>query len=125
VDRTGGAVAKFTGDGVMAVFGGVLAHEDDAERAVRCGLMIRDGLAESESDAGDDRLRVRVGVTTGEALISLGASGSVDAVGDVVNTAARLESAAPVDGVLVDEWTFRATSRAIRYVDAAPVEAKG
>src|SRR6478672_11731853 len=125
VDRTGGAVAKFTGDGVMAVFGGVLAHEDDAERAVRCGLMIRDGLAESESDAGDDRLRVRVGVTTGEALISLGASGSVDAVGDVVNTAARLESAAPVDGVLVDEWTFRATSRAIRYDDAAPVEAKG
>ena len=96
-----------------------------AERAVRCGLMIRDGLAESESDAGDDRLRVRVGVTTGEALISLGASGSVDAVGDVVNTAARLESAAPVDGVLVDEWTFRATSRAIRYDDAAPVEAKG
>src|SRR3954453_10155395 len=46
VERTGGTVAKFTGDGVMAVFGAVLAHEDDAERAVRCGLMIRDGLAD-------------------------------------------------------------------------------
>ena len=115
VERTGGVVAKFTGDGVMAVFGGVVAHEDDAERAVRCGLMIRDGLAEAESDAGEDRLRVRVGVTTGEALVSVSGERSLDAVGDVVNTAARLESAAPVDGVLVDEWTFRATSRAIRY----------
>jgi len=125
VERTGGTVAKFTGDGVMAVFGAVLAHEDDAERAVRCGLMIRDGLAEADSDAGEDRLRVRVGVTTGEALISLSGSGLVDAVGDVVNTAARLESAAPVDGVLVDEWTYRATGRAIRYDEAAPVDAKG
>jgi len=125
VERTGGVVAKFTGDGVMAVFGGLVAHEDDAERAVRCGLMIRDGLAEADSDAGEDRLRVRVGVTTGEALISLGGGGLVDAVGDVVNTAARLESAAPVDGVLVDEWTFRATSRAIRYDEAAQVDAKG
>src|SRR4051794_13809661 len=126
VERTGGVVAKFTGDGVMAVFGALVAHEDDAERAVRCGLLIRDGLADAESDAGEgDRLRVRVGVTTGEALVSHAVGGAVDAVGDVVNTAARLESAAPVDGVLVDEWTFRATSRAIRYDAAAPVEAKG
>ena len=125
VERTGGVVAKFTGDGVMAVFGGVVAHEDDAERAVRCGLMIRDGLADAESDAGEERLRVRIGVTTGEALVSVSGESSVDAVGDVVNTAARLESAAPVDGVLVDEWTFRATSRAIRYEEAAPVDAKG
>src|SRR4051812_23447772 len=125
VERTGGVVAKFTGDGVMAVFGGVVAHEDDAERAVRCALAIRDGLADAEASAGEDRLRVRVGVTTGEALVSLGSGGAVDAVGDVVNTAARLESAAPADGVLVDEWTYRATSRAIRYEDAAAVEAKG
>ena len=83
------------------------------------------GWPSRSSDAGDDRLRVRVGVTTGEAFIIPGGSGSVDAVGDVVNTAARLESAAPVDGVLVDEWTYRATSRAIRYDEAEPVEAKG
>ena len=125
VERTGGTVAKFTGDGVMAIFGGVVAHEDDAERAVRCGLAIRDGLAEAEASAGEDRLRVRVGVTTGEALVSQGSGGAIDAVGDVVNTAARLESAAPADGVLVDEWTYRATSRAVRYDDADAVEAKG
>jgi predicted ATPase/class 3 adenylate cyclase len=125
VERTGGVVAKFTGDGVMAVFGGRVAHEDDAERAVRCALAIRDGLAEVERGGGEGRLRVRVGITTGEALVSLGAGGSVDAVGDVVNTAARLESAAPMDGVLVDEWTFRATDRVIRYEQAEPVEAKG
>jgi class 3 adenylate cyclase len=125
VERSGGTVAKFTGDGVMALFGGVVAHEDDAERAVRCGLAIRDGLADADADAGEDRLRVRVGVTTGEALVSQGGAGTIDAVGDVVNTAARLESAAPVDGLLVDEWTYRATSRAIRYEEAAAVEAKG
>jgi class 3 adenylate cyclase len=125
VEGTGGVVAKFTGDGVMAVFGGRVVHEDDPERAVRCALAIREGLAEAEGGDGEDRLRVRVGVTSGEALVSLGAGGELDAVGDMVNTAARLESAAPVDGVLVDEWTFRATSRAIRYQDVAPVEAKG
>ncbi len=70
-------------------------------------------------------LRVRVGVTSGEALVSHDPAGGVDAVGDVVNTAARLESAAPLDGVLVDGWTYRATERAIRYEPAEAVEAKG
>src|SRR6478672_9711902 len=111
VERTGGVVAKFTGDGVMAVFGAVVAHEDDAERAVRCGLLICDGLADAEASVGERRLRVRVGVTTGEALVSHVVGGAVDAVGDVVNTAARLESAAPVDGVLVDGRSYRATER--------------
>jgi class 3 adenylate cyclase len=59
VERTGGTVAKFTGDGVMAVFGAVVAHEDDAERAVRCGLTIRDGLAERT------RMRGRIGCGCG------------------------------------------------------------
>ena len=68
---------------------------------------------------------MRVGVTTGEVLVTLPADGHPDAIGDVVNTAARLEAAAPMDGVLVDEWTYRATSRAIRYEQAEPVEAKG
>ena len=120
VERTGGLVAKFTGDGVMALFGALTAHEDDPERAVRCGLSICERVGEL---AGE--LHVRVGVTTGEALVTLPAEGHPDAVGDVVNTAARLESAAPVDGVLVDEWTFRATGRAIRYEEAAAVDAKG
>ena len=74
---------------------------------------------------GDAELHVRVGVTTGEALVSHDPAGGVDAVGDVVNTAARLESAAPMDGVLVDGWSYRATERAIHYAPAEPVSAKG
>ena len=125
VERTGGVVAKSTGDGVMALFGGVVAHEDDPERAVRCALGIRQSLTDATVPGERLRLRVRVGVTTGEVLVSHGAGGGVDAVGDVVNTAARLESAAPTDGILVDEFTQRATDRAIRYEAADPVSAKG
>jgi class 3 adenylate cyclase len=121
VERTGGVVVKFTGDGVMAVFGADIAHEDDPERAVRAGL----GICERMADAGDPDLRVRVGVTSGEALVSHGVGGAVDAVGDVVNTAARLEAAAPVDGVLVDGRSYRATERAIRYEPAEAIVAKG
>ncbi len=109
VERTGGLVAKFTGDGVMALFGALVAHEDDPERTVRCGLSICERVGEM---AGG--LHVRVGITTGEVMVTLPVEGHPDAIGDVVNTAARLESAAAADGVLVDEWTFRATSRAIR-----------
>ena len=121
VERTGGVVAKFTGDGVMALFGAAIAHEDDPERAVRSGLDICEKVAELE----DARLNVRVGVTTGEVLVSWDARGSVDAVGDIVNTAARLESAAPAGRMLVDGHSHRATERAILYEPAEPVAAKG
>ncbi len=118
----GGTVEKFIGDAVMAVFGAPAAHEDDPERAVRAALAIRDAIAE------DGTLEVRIGITTGEALIALGArteAGEHGASGDVVNTAARLEAGAPPGGILVDETTFWATRRAIEYRDAAPVVAKG
>ena len=123
LERFGGTVEKFIGDAVMALFGAPVAHEDDPERAVRAALAIRDWLAEEQAE-----LRVRIGITTGEALIALGArpsEGEGMASGDVVNTAARLQAAAPVDGVLVDRTTYRATGQAIEYRDAAPVEAKG
>jgi class 3 adenylate cyclase/tetratricopeptide (TPR) repeat protein len=122
LERHGGTVEKFIGDAVMAVFGAPVAHEDDPERAVRAGLAIRDAIVE------DGRLQVRVAVTTGEALVTLGASpaeGEGMVAGDVVNTAARLQSAAPVNGILVDETTFRATRERIDYAEAEPVEAKG
>jgi tetratricopeptide (TPR) repeat protein len=70
-------------------------------------------------------LHVRVGVTTGEVLVTLPADGHPDAIGDVVNTAARLEAAAPMDGVLVDRWTYRATSREIEYREHEAIAAKG
>ncbi len=127
LERCGGTVEKFIGDAVMALFGAPVAHEDDAERAVRAALAIQDAMAELRDHDGVD-LHVRVGVTTGEALVALGANpqaGEGMATGDVVNTAARLQSAAPADGVLVDAATHRATDRSIRYADAGPITAKG
>ena len=121
LERHGGTVEKFIGDAVMALFGAPTAHEDDPERAVRAALAIREF-------AVDEDLELRVGVTTGEALVRLDAqpeAGEGMASGDVVNTAARLQSAAPVNGVLVDASTYRATRAAVDYVEATPVEAKG
>jgi class 3 adenylate cyclase/tetratricopeptide (TPR) repeat protein len=122
LERRGGTVEKFIGDAVMAVFGAPTAHEDDPERAVRAALAIRDALVE------EGQLEVRIGVTTGEALIALGARPEVGegmASGDVVNTAARLQVAAPIGSVLVDETTYHATERAIEYGETPPIEAKG
>ena len=122
LERRGGTVEKFIGDAVMAVFGAPVAHEDDPERAVRAALAIRDAIAE------DGQLQVRIAVTTGEALVTLDArmsEGEGMVAGDVVNTAARLQAAAPVNGVLVDASTNRATRGLIDYRDAEPVEAKG
>jgi class 3 adenylate cyclase/tetratricopeptide (TPR) repeat protein len=121
LERHGGTVEKFIGDAVMALFGAPTAHEDDPERAVRAALAIRDFALEED-------LELRIGITTGEALVSLDASpdaGEGMASGDVVNTAARLQAAAPVNGILADETTYRATRRRIDYEDAPAVEAKG
>jgi class 3 adenylate cyclase len=128
LERFGGTVEKFIGDAVMALFGAPVAHEDDADRAVRAGLAIQEALAQLRDADPRLDLQVRIGVTTGEALIALGAStaqGEGMASGDVVNTAARLQTAAPAGGVLVDEATFRATGRAIEYEPVEPVLAKG
>jgi class 3 adenylate cyclase/tetratricopeptide (TPR) repeat protein len=121
LERHGGTVEKFIGDAVMALFGAPTAHEDDPERAVRAALAIREF-------ARDEGIELRVGITTGEALVRLDAqpgAGEGMASGDVVNTAARLQSAAPVNGVIVDETTYRATRHVIDYDAADPVEAKG
>jgi class 3 adenylate cyclase len=121
LERHGGTVEKFIGDAVMALFGAPTAHEDDPERAVRAALAVREFAVDAE-------LELRIGITTGEALVSLGASpseGEGMASGDVVNTAARLQSAAPVNGILADETTYRATRVAIDYAEAPAVEAKG
>jgi class 3 adenylate cyclase/tetratricopeptide (TPR) repeat protein len=122
LERFGGTVEKFVGDAVMAVFGAPAAHEDDPERAVRAALAIREALTE------DGELEIRIGITTGEALVALEArpeTGEAMASGDVVNTAARLQAAAPTNGILVDETTYRATDRAVEFEDAASIRAKG
>jgi class 3 adenylate cyclase/tetratricopeptide (TPR) repeat protein len=122
LERWGGTVEKFIGDAVMALFGAPVTREDDPERAVRAALAIRDWIAE------EGELQVRVAVNTGEALVNLAArpeAGEGMAAGDVVNTAARLQSAAPVNGILVGETTYRATAETIDYSELPAVEAKG
>ena len=123
LERFGGTVEKFIGDAVVALFGAPVAHEDDPERAVRAALAIRDWVREEEAD-----LQLRIAVNTGEALIALGArpeAGEGMASGDVVNTTARLQSAAPVNGILAGEATWRATRERIEYAEHEAVSAKG
>jgi class 3 adenylate cyclase/tetratricopeptide (TPR) repeat protein len=128
LERFGGTVEKFIGDAVVALFGAPVAHEDDPERAVRAAFAVRDAIADlNAADAWLD-LHIRMGVNTGEALVVLGAKtteGEGMAAGDVMNTAARLQSAAPVDGIVVSEATYEATADAIEYRAAEPVQAKG
>jgi class 3 adenylate cyclase len=117
LESFGGIVEKFIGDAVMAVFGAPTAFGDDAERAVRAALAVRERVD-----------GVRIAVNTGEALVTLGARpshGEAMVAGDVVNTAARLEQAAPVNGVLVGDVTYRATQGVIEYIPADPVDARG
>jgi class 3 adenylate cyclase/tetratricopeptide (TPR) repeat protein len=128
LERFGGTVEKFIGDAVMALFGAPVSHEDDPERAVRAALAIRDAVAGLNEESPGLDLQVRIAVNTGEAMVSLGArpsEGEGMAAGDVVNTAARMQSAAPVGGILVGETTYRATRQAIEYRDAEPMIAKG
>jgi class 3 adenylate cyclase len=128
IESFGGVVEKFIGDAVVGLFGAPVAHGDDAERAVRAALVVRDSIA--AMDEADPRLdlKVRIAVNSGEALVIVDARpalGEAVVTGDVVNTAARLQTAAPVGGVLVGEETYRATRDAILYSPAEPVEAKG
>ncbi|MDX6592153.1 MAG: hypothetical protein QOJ13_1349 [Gaiellales bacterium] len=128
LSRYGATVEKFIGDAAVAVFGAPAAHEDDAERAVRAGIGIVDALLARNEQSTASEFHVRVGVQTGEALVALtadAAAGEHVASGDVVNTAARLQSAAPVDGVLVGDATYRATRDVIEYGPPVTVDAKG
>ncbi|MFL5925626.1 MAG: BTAD domain-containing putative transcriptional regulator [Gaiellaceae bacterium] len=123
VERFGGRVETFIGDAMMALFGAHLAHEDDPERAVRAALAIRDSLAEQKGPQ-----RVRIAVATGEAHVAFGGLEHGEepvAVGDVLNTAARLQVVAAENGVLVGEQTFHATKHAIDYRELEPVAARG
>jgi class 3 adenylate cyclase len=128
LERFGGTVEKFVGDAVMAVFGAPVAHEDDAERAVRAGLRILESIGElNEQDPGL-ALQVRVGINSGEAVVVLGARpelGEGLVSGDVVNTASRLQGVAPVNGVAVSGTTYRATERVFEWQPLEPVLVKG
>jgi len=128
IERYGGTVEKFVGDAVMAVFGAPVAHEDDAERAVRAGLQILEAIEELNGADPGLELQVRVGINTGEAVVALNAhpeQGEGFVTGDVVNTASRLQGAAPVGGIAVGEQTFRQTERVFDYEVLDSVVVKG
>ena len=128
LESYGGTVEKFIGDAVVALFGAPVAHEDDPERAVRAALAVCAAIDDLNAQDEWLDLKVRIGVNTGEALVVIGArtsEGEGTAAGDVMNTAARVQSAAPVNGILVGEETYRATRASIEYREADPIAAKG
>src|SRR5919202_5413385 len=112
----------------MAVFGAPVAHEDDAERAVRAGLRVLEAIGELNEQDPALSLQVRVAINTGEAVVALGArpeEGEGIVTGDVVNTASRLQGAAPVDGIAVSGQTHRATTRVFDYEELEAMQVKG
>ena len=113
IARHGGSVEKFIGDAVMAVWGAPVAREDDAERAVRAGLELVDAVRTL-----GPAFAARAGVVTGEAAVTVGATGQGMVAGDLVNTAARLQSVAAPGTVLVGEATARAAAAAIVFEPA-------
>nr|MBA2283440.1 AAA family ATPase [Acidimicrobiia bacterium] len=122
----GGRVDKFVGDAVLALFGAPLAHEDDAERAVRCALRMQRTLSDWREGTGADELQLRVGINTGEVLVgALRAGGDWTAMGDVVNTASRLQTMAEPGTVVVGPDTHAATLDAVRYTPLGELRTKG
>ncbi|HEU5317184.1 MAG TPA: adenylate/guanylate cyclase domain-containing protein, partial [Chloroflexota bacterium] len=131
IQRYEGTVDKYIGDAVMAVFGAPVAHEDDAARAISAALGMQAAITRLNDDlerAHGVRLRLRVGINTGEVVAGLLAGDVQSAytvVGDTVNTAQRIESAAPAGEVLVDETTYRLARRAFELESVAPLTLKG
>jgi class 3 adenylate cyclase/tetratricopeptide (TPR) repeat protein len=125
VSRYGGVVEKFIGDAVMAVWGVPVAHEDDAERAVRAGLELAAAVAAMGHEVGAPGRAMRVGIVTGEVAGTVGATGEGMVAGDAVNTAARVQSAAEPGRVWVDEATRSLASAAITFTDTGEHPLKG
>src|SRR5215212_11140926 len=128
IERHGGHVEKFIGDAVMAVFGIPVVHEDDALRAVRAAAEIRDRLAELNTELTASRglaIRFRTGVNTGEVVAGDPATGQTLVTGDTVNTAARLEQAAPPGEILLGRLTYSLVRDAVEVEPVEPIAAKG
>jgi class 3 adenylate cyclase/tetratricopeptide (TPR) repeat protein len=125
IELYGGTVEKFIGDAVMAVWGAPTATEDDAERAVRAALDLVAAVSALGAEIGEPDLRARGGVLTGEAAVTLGADVESMVAGDLVNTAARVQSVAEPGAVYVGDATRRATEQTVVYEDVGSFELKG
>ena len=128
LERHGGLVEKYIGDAIMAVFGLPRVHEDDAIRAVRAAAEMRDHLAALNEEL-EERWGVtvgnRTGVNTGEVVAGDPTTGQRLVTGDTVNTAARLEQAAPTSQVLLGDTTYRLVRHAVEVEEVDAIEAKG
>jgi len=121
----GGRVDKVIGDAIVALYGAPIAHEDDAERAVRAALRMQETVARYDDETGVG-IRLRIGVNTGEVLVgALVAGDDYTAMGDVVNTASRLQTAAEPGTVLVGGTTQEATDDLIHYRSMGQLHARG
>ncbi|NNC41140.1 MAG: AAA family ATPase, partial [Acidimicrobiia bacterium] len=125
IERFGGDVEKFIGDAVTAFWGVTQAQEDDAERAVRAALELVDAVGALGEELGVPELAVRAGVLSGETAVGTGGNETGMIVGDIVNTASRLQSVADPGSVLVGEATKQLTEAAIRYESVGDHEVKG
>ncbi len=127
IEAFGGTVEKFIGDAVVAIFGAPVAHGDDAERAVRAALAVCDAVADLNVADAQLALEVRVAVNTGEAIVAVNRAELREGMvaGDVINTASRIQTAAPTNGILVGEETYRATRGLFEYRAVEPLIAKG
>jgi class 3 adenylate cyclase/tetratricopeptide (TPR) repeat protein len=123
ITSTGGIVARYVGDGILAYFGYPRAHENDAERAIRAAL----GIARTQWPAGNEDMRVHIGIATGLVVIgSLPQAGEdLSAIGSALNLAARLESVAGPGMVVVSEETRRLARGLFEYRDLGPQDLKG
>lgn len=124
IERFGGEVDKFIGDAITAFWGTTVANEDDAERAVRAGMELVDVVDSLGEELGLG-LALRVGVLSGETAVGEGGNQRGLVIGDIVNTAARIQSAADPGTVFVGEATYRLTTGAITYLERGVIEAKG
>jgi len=128
VEAHGGAVEKFIGDAVMAVFGVPQVHEDDALRAVRAAVEMRDASTELGEELKRTRgidFAVKLGVNSGDVFVAAGSQRGTFATGDPINVAARLEQVAEAREILLGERTYRLVERHVRAKPLGPLEVKG
>jgi class 3 adenylate cyclase/tetratricopeptide (TPR) repeat protein len=125
ITRFGGEVMRYVGDGIMAFFGYPVAHDNDAERAARAGLAILDALVKLNQEPGHTKLSVRVGIDSGPVVVGTGASQAVDAFGDAANIAARVQSTAEADTLVVTGATHRLISGLFVVEDRGAQALKG
>src|SRR5216683_3462131 len=125
ITRFDGYVAQYLGDGVMAYFGWPEAHDNDAERAARAGLAILDAIAKLNEQSERRKLSARVGIDSGAVVVGASAGKEADVFGDAPNIAARVQSAADPDTVMITDATYRLVSGVFGVEDRAPQQLKG